>query len=99
MPETTTINTSLISNPSLINYILQKLWTYSDNKAKILFANNNYWGVTLAAISSSTNPIMRDGFGPFIPGFELVPYDDLALLEVGPVYIFIYILITLAISI
>jgi len=51
------------------------------NKAKVIFAEGNFWGRTLAAISSSTDPLSRTGFGPYMPGFELVPYDDLPALE------------------
>lgn len=35
----------------------------------------------MSAISSSTDPSSYSGFGPFMPGFELVPYDDLPALE------------------
>jgi len=51
------------------------------NKAKIIFAEGNFWGRTLAAISSSTDPLSRTGFGPYMPGFDLVPYNDLESLE------------------
>jgi ornithine--oxo-acid transaminase len=51
------------------------------NQAKIIFAEGNFWGRTLAAISSSTDPLSRVGFGPYMPGFELVPYNDLPALE------------------
>lgn len=43
----------------------------------------NFWGRTMAAISSSTDPSSYDGFGPFMPGFELIPYNDIPALEVG----------------
>lgn len=36
----------------------------------------------MSAISSSTDPSSYDGFGPFMPGFELIPYNDLPALEV-----------------
>lgn len=36
----------------------------------------------MAAISSSTDPSSYDGFGPFMPGFELIPYNDIPALEV-----------------
>lgn len=36
----------------------------------------------MAAISSSTDPSSYEGFGPYMPGFELVPYDDIPALEV-----------------
>lgn len=42
----------------------------------------NFWGRTMGAISSSTDPSSYEGFGPFMPGFELVPYNDVAALEV-----------------
>jgi len=51
------------------------------NQAKIIFAEGNFWGRTLSAISSSTDPLSRTGFGPFMPGFELVPYNDIPALE------------------
>lgn len=41
------------------------------NQAKVLFAENNFWGRTLAAVSSSTDPSSYEGFGPFMPGFEV----------------------------
>ena len=65
---------------------LARRWAYTqkgvaENKAKIVFAEGNFWGRTLAAISSSTDPSSYQGFGPFMPGFELVPYNDLVALE------------------
>lgn len=53
-----------------------------DNQAKIVFAEGNYWGRTLAAISSSTDPSCREHYGPFMPGFLVIPYNDLHALEV-----------------
>lgn len=65
---------------------LARRWGYvkkgiPDNKAKIIFAEGNFWGRTLAAISSSTDPSSYKGFGPYMPGFELVPYNNLPALE------------------
>lgn len=65
---------------------LARRWAYSikgvaENQAKIVFAEGNFWGRTLAAISSSTDPSSYKGFGPYMPGFELVPYNDLVALE------------------
>jgi ornithine--oxo-acid transaminase len=65
---------------------LARRWGYNvkgiaDNEAKIIFAEGNFWGRTLAAISSSTDPSSFKGFGPYMPGFGLVPYNDLAALE------------------
>ena len=51
------------------------------NKARIIFANGNFWGRTLAAISSSDDPSSYEGFGPFMPGYDLIPYNDLEALE------------------
>ncbi|KAG9267541.1 ornithine aminotransferase, mitochondrial [Astyanax mexicanus] len=65
---------------------LARKWAYTVKgvpkyQAKIIFAEGNFWGRTMAAISSSTDPSSYDGFGPFMPGFELVPYNDLSALE------------------
>lgn len=65
---------------------LARRWGYTvkgipENKAKIIFAENNFWGRTMAAISSSTDPSSYKNFGPFMPGFEIVPYNDLVALE------------------
>ncbi len=51
------------------------------NQAKIIFVTGNFWGRTLAAISSSSDPKSTGGFGPYMPGYMLVPYNDLAALE------------------
>ena len=65
---------------------LARRWSYAvkgipENQAKILFAEGNFWGRTLAAISSSTDPSSYKGFGPYMPGFGIVPYNDLQALE------------------
>jgi len=49
--------------------------------AKVVFAKSNFWGRSLAAISSSTDPQSYEGFGPYMPGFEVVNYNDLHALE------------------
>ncbi len=51
------------------------------NQAKIIFVTGNFWGRTLAAISSSTDPSSTKGFGPYMPGYQLIPYNDLPALE------------------
>ena len=51
------------------------------NAAKIIFPEGNFWGRTLAAISSSTDPVSYNGFGPFMPGYEIIPYNNLNALE------------------
>lgn len=65
---------------------LARRWAYDvkkveQNKAKIVFAKGNFWGRTLAAISSSDDPSSYAGFGPFMPGYESVNYNDLTALE------------------
>lgn len=65
---------------------LCRKWAYNvkgieENKAKIIFAAGNFWGRTLAAISSSTDPTSYKDYGPYMPGFELVPYNDLEALS------------------
>ncbi|XP_071250792.1 ornithine aminotransferase, mitochondrial-like isoform X2 [Salvelinus alpinus] len=65
---------------------LARKWGYTvkgvpKNQAKIIFANGNFWGRTMAAISSSTDPSSYEGFGPFMPGFGLIPYNDITALE------------------
>ena len=65
---------------------LARRWAYdvkgvSENNAKLVFANGNFWGRTLAAISSSNDPSSFKGFGPYMPGYELVDYNDLNALE------------------
>lgn len=65
---------------------LARRWAYTkkgvaENQAKIVFAEGNFWGRTLAAISASTDPSSYKGFGPYMPGFELVPYNNLTALE------------------
>ena len=52
-----------------------------ENQAKIIFAKGNFWGRTLAAIRSSDDPMSFKGFGPYMPGYELIPYNDLQALE------------------
>ena len=65
---------------------LARKWGYQkkgipENKARILFAHGNFWGRTLAAISSSDDPLSYKDFGPYMPGYDLIPYNDLDALE------------------
>ena len=65
---------------------LARKWGYikkgiPENKARIIFVNGNFWGRTLAAISSSDDPSSYKGFGPYMPGYDLIPYNDLDALE------------------
>ncbi|MEL6638967.1 MAG: ornithine--oxo-acid transaminase [Bacteroidota bacterium] len=61
---------------------LCRKWAYEvkkvpANQAKIIFVGGNFWGRTLAAISSSTDPSSTTGFGPYMPGYVIIPYNDL----------------------
>ncbi|MFT6148167.1 MAG: ornithine--oxo-acid transaminase [Saprospiraceae bacterium] len=61
---------------------LCRKWAYEvkgvpSNQAKIVFVEGNFWGRTLAAISSSSDPSCRNNFGPFMSGYEMIPYNDL----------------------
>ena len=65
---------------------LARKWGYlkkgiEEDKARIIFAKGNFWGRTLAAISSSDDPSSYKGFGPYMPGYSLIPYNDLEALE------------------
>ena len=65
---------------------LARKWGYlkkgiEEDKARIIFANGNFWGRTLAAISSSDDPSSYKGFGPYMPGYSLIPYNNLDALE------------------
>lgn len=65
---------------------LTRKWAYkvkgiAQDQAKTVYATGNFWGRTLAAISSSTDPSSTNDYGPLLPGYLLVPYDDLTALE------------------
>lgn len=67
---------------------LARKWAYKvkkipENQAKIVFVEGNFWGRTLAAISSSTDPSSYGGYGPYMPGFDIIPYNDVPALEVS----------------
>jgi len=61
---------------------LCRKWAYlkkgiPTNQAKIIFASGNFHGRTLAVISASEDPDARADFGPYLPGVEVIPYNDL----------------------
>lgn len=61
---------------------LARSWGYNVKnidkyKAKIIFAENNFWGRTITAASSSSDPLAYENFGPFTPGFIKVPYNNI----------------------
>ncbi len=65
---------------------LARRWGYRvkgipDNQAKIVFVEGNFHGRTISAISASTDPDSYGGFGPYVPGYVIVPFNDLAALD------------------
>ena len=65
---------------------LARKWGYevkkiAKDRAKIIFVEGNFWRRTLGAISSSTDPSSTSGFGPFMPGYEIIPYNDIDALK------------------
>ena len=65
---------------------LCRKWAYEkkgvpENQAKIVFASGNFHGRTMAVISASEDPDSRNGFGPYMPGYIIIPYNDLTALE------------------
>jgi ornithine--oxo-acid transaminase len=65
---------------------LCRKWGYqkkriAEGKAKIIFASNNFHGRTLAIISASSDPVATREYGPYMPGYIVVPYNDLSALE------------------
>jgi len=63
-----------------------RLWGYRvkgipDGKAEIITCGDNFHGRTITVISFSTEPLYRDGFGPFTPGFKSIPFGDASALE------------------
>ena len=67
---------------------LRKKFSADGSNGKIVFAKENFWGRTMAACSSSTDPDCYTGFGPKMPGFSLVSYNDLHALEEGFIVFF-----------
>jgi ornithine--oxo-acid transaminase len=61
-------------------------WAYKvkgvpEGKAEILAFANNFHGRTITIVSFSTEELYRDGFGPFTPGFKVLPYGDAEAVE------------------
>ena len=66
---------------------LARKWSYNVKKVPLnetrhVFTAGSFHGRTLSAISSSSDPSSYGGFGPFMPGFVVIPYNDLKALEV-----------------
>jgi len=53
----------------------------SENEAEIIVCENNFHGRTISIVSFSTDPGARKGFGPFTPGFKVIPYGDAVAFE------------------
>lgn len=65
---------------------LARRWGYAvkgipENKAKIIVCENNFHGRTSTVISFSSDPTAYKNFGPYMPGFEIIPYNNIAALE------------------
>lgn len=65
---------------------LCRKWAYQvkgvpEGQAKIIFVSGNFHGRTLGVVSGSSDPDSRNGYGPYLPGIEIVAYNDLAALE------------------
>lgn len=65
---------------------LTRRWAYqvkgvAENKAKIIVCADNFHGRTLNVVSFSTDPTAKNDFGPFMPGYEVIPYNDLGALQ------------------
>jgi ornithine--oxo-acid transaminase len=52
-----------------------------EGKAKIVVCENNFHGRTTTIVGFSSEPAYREGFGPFTPGFEIIPFGDIDALE------------------
>ncbi len=65
---------------------IARKWGYEkkgveNNKATVLFAENNFWGRTISACSSSNDPDCYTNFGPFMNGMDIIPYNNISFLE------------------
>ncbi|MDY0100121.1 MAG: ornithine--oxo-acid transaminase [Bacteroidales bacterium] len=65
---------------------LCRKWAYKkkgikQDKAKIIACEGNFHGRTITIISISTDPDARNDYGPFTPGFEIIPYNNISALE------------------
>lgn len=65
---------------------LARKWGYKvkgipEDKATIIVCENNFHGRTINIVSFSTDPDSRDGFGPFTPGYVVIPYNDINALQ------------------
>jgi ornithine--oxo-acid transaminase len=70
---------------------LARKWAYTKkgvehNKAQVIVCENNFHGRTTTIVGFSSDPASRADFGPFTPGFRMIPFGDVAALEaaIGP---------------
>ena len=69
-----------------LSFKICRRWGYEvkgipKNKAIVVGATGNFHGRSLSAVSFSDDPDSRENFGPFVPGIELVPYNDIDALK------------------
>ena len=65
---------------------IARKWGYKkkgipEGKAKVIVSANNFHGRTISIVGFSTEDQYKDGFGPFTPGFEIIPFGDIEALE------------------
>ncbi|MEO8764694.1 MAG: ornithine--oxo-acid transaminase [Ginsengibacter sp.] len=58
-----------------------KVKKITEDKVKIIVCSGNFHGRTIGIISFSTDPVAKKDFGPFVPGFEVIPFNDLQALR------------------
>jgi ornithine--oxo-acid transaminase len=80
------MNTGVEANESALK--LARKWGYRvkgipHDKAIIIAVERNFHGRTMGIISASTDETARADFGPFMPGYQIIPYDDIEALEVA----------------
>ncbi|HSY61902.1 MAG TPA: ornithine--oxo-acid transaminase [Cytophaga sp.] len=78
------MNSGAEANESAIK--LARKWGYQvkgipTDQAVIVAVERNFHGRTTGIISASTDPDSRNNFGPFMPGYQIIPYNDVAALE------------------
>ncbi|HSL93090.1 MAG TPA: ornithine--oxo-acid transaminase, partial [Bacillota bacterium] len=52
-----------------------------DGQQEIIVAENNFHGRTITIVSFSTDPVARNNYGPYTPGFKIVPYDNVSAIK------------------
>jgi len=83
-PRVLPMNTGVEACESAVK--IARRWGYEikkipDNEAMIVFAENNFWGRSIAAVSASTDPDSYSNYGPYTPNFEKIEYNNINALE------------------